>query len=38
MAHGRADTIISGITTPNNDDVFSFGAYVPAILEIRVEE
>ena len=38
MPHGRANTIIARITTPDDDNVFPLCVYVPAILEIRVQQ
>jgi hypothetical protein len=34
MPHGRANTIIARITTPDNDNVFSLRIYVTAVLKI----
>ena len=38
MPHGRANTIIARITTPNDDNVLSLGIYVIGILEFRVQQ
>ena len=34
MPHGRANTIIARITTPDDDNVFSLRTYVASVLKI----
>ena len=38
MPHGRAYTVISRVTTPDDDNVFPFCIYVFAVLEPRVQK
>lgn len=38
MPHGGAYTIVSSVTTPDDDDILALRVDVPAILQSRVEE
>jgi hypothetical protein len=38
MTHGSADTIITSISSADDDDVFTFGVDVPAFFELGVKE
>jgi RNase P/RNase MRP subunit p30 len=38
MTHGRADTIITSITSADDDDILALCIDVSAVLKVRVEE
>jgi hypothetical protein len=38
MTHGSANTIVTSISSADDDDVFTFGVDVPAFFELGVEE
>jgi hypothetical protein len=38
MPHGRAYTVISRITTADDDNVLALRIYVVAILELRIQK
>ena len=38
VAHRCSDTVVSSVTTTNDDDVLALGANVVVILQLRVEK
>ena len=38
MAHGSTDTVVTSVTTTNDDDVLAFGGDVVTVLELRIKQ
>jgi hypothetical protein len=38
MPHGRAYTVISRVTTPDDDNILALRVYIIAVLELRVQK